>query len=76
MQIVGYCKVDACQVDINEEVFQTPRRNLANGGIFMLSQGSKTVILKGVWMVCANTELVGEKVVQIDKLAPVKYGLG
>lgn len=49
---------------------------MANGGIFMLSQGSKRVILKGVWMVCANTELVGEKVIQINKLAPVKYGLG
>lgn len=76
MQIVGYCKVDACQVDINEEVFRTPRSKLANGGMFMLSQSSKRVILKGVWMVCAKTELVGEKVVQINKLAPVKYGLG
>ena len=79
MQIVGYSKGDACQIDINEEDFQTPENSFPNGGNVHALARFKRVILKGVWMLCANinTESVGEKTVGVkmvdtDELGPVE----
>ncbi|KAK9225075.1 hypothetical protein WN943_010116 [Citrus x changshan-huyou] len=77
--IVGYSKGDACQIDINEEVFQTPKNSFPNGGNVHALARFKRVILKGVWMLCANIntesvgeETVGEKRVDTDELGPVE----
>lgn len=79
MQIVGYSKGDACQIDINEEVFQTPENSFPNDGNVHALARFKRVILKGVWMLCANIntesvgeETVGEKRVDTDELRPVE----
>lgn len=69
MYIVGDSKVDAYQVDINEQACQMPTSNIHNGGNIDAFARFKKVILKGLWMHCAsiNIESVGEKTMYKDK---------
>lgn len=72
MYIFEDSKVDAYQVDINEQACQMP--TIGNIDAFARF---KRVILKGLWMLCAsiNIESMREKTVYKDKWAWSNWGV-